>query len=282
LFGYHILATHVVRDQRKFSLSHHHANQAVRVAKAMNESDLIATALYTRGSTYLEWGMFGTLEKGVFQVQPDKIKAAIRDFEDAKKVPQDGEKDIHPQLLGQIITHLSRAYTILNISKGGKAPTLAITMLDDATDMVDSQSIDDPYTRILVTGSRAGFIKGEYHSARASGFIAAGMPGSALQELNAIEALQKGGFGKDLTRRFAWLDIVGANTFMQFGEFGEATKRARRALGASQDINSITNLTNIVDIHGRLLNSKDKASPDVQELGDMLRETLTAHIEQKE
>jgi hypothetical protein len=66
LFSYHLLAAHVVRDQRKFSLSHHHANEAVRTAKAMQDSDLIATALYTRGCSYLEWGMFGLLKGGVF------------------------------------------------------------------------------------------------------------------------------------------------------------------------------------------------------------------------
>src|SRR5581483_172646 len=95
LFSYHLLAAHIVRDQRKFSLSHYHANKAVRVAKAMQDSDLIATALYTRGCTYLEWGMFCDLKKGVFQVQHDKIESAISDLEGAKKVNEDNEKNIH-------------------------------------------------------------------------------------------------------------------------------------------------------------------------------------------
>ncbi len=282
LFSYHLLAAKVVRDQRKFGLSHRHANQTVRVAKAMQDSDLIATALYTRGCTYLEWGMFGTLETGVFQVQLDKINAAIRDFENAKREPDKGGKALHPQLVGLIVVHLSRAYAILNISKGEKVPALAVTMLDDAENMADSQSIDDPYTRILVTGSRTGFIKGEYHSTRAAAFNAAKMPGAALKELNALKALQQGSFGKDLTRHHAWLDIISANAFMGLGEFKEATRRARNALAASQDINSITNLANIVDIHGRLLNSPYKTDAEVRELGDMLREVLTARIERND
>jgi hypothetical protein len=282
LFSYHILAAKVVRDQRKFSLSHHHANQAVRVAKGAKDSDLIAVALYTRGCTYLEWGMFGTLAKGVYQVQHDKINAAIRDFEAAKKAPENGGKGIHPQLLGLIIVHLSRAYAIYNLSRGTKVPVIAFTMLDDAADMVDSQSIDDPHTRMLVTGSRVGFVKGEYHSTRAAAFNAARMPGAAQQELNALETLQQRSVGQDLTRNQVWLDIVRANTFMGLGEFAQATIHVRKALFASQDINSITNLTNIVDIHGRLLRSPYKGDRDVQELGDMLRETLTTRTEEKE
>ena len=56
LFSYYLLAAKVVRDQRKFSLSHYYANQAVRVALATGDTDLIATARYTRGRTYLAVG----------------------------------------------------------------------------------------------------------------------------------------------------------------------------------------------------------------------------------
>ena len=118
LFGYYILTANVVRDQRNFSLSHHHANQAVRVARVEHDSDLIATSLYTRGCTYLEWGMFGKLAMGVFQIQEDKIRCAIRDFEDAKQTPENGEEGLHPQLLGRIRMHLSRAYAVLKLHKG--------------------------------------------------------------------------------------------------------------------------------------------------------------------
>src|SRR5437667_4459054 len=51
LLSYHLLAAKVVLDRREFNLSHHYANQAVRVAKATKDTDLIATALYTRGGT---------------------------------------------------------------------------------------------------------------------------------------------------------------------------------------------------------------------------------------
>ncbi|HEY7416740.1 MAG TPA: hypothetical protein VH593_16260, partial [Ktedonobacteraceae bacterium] len=192
LFSYHLLAAHVVRDQRKFSLSHHHANEAVRTAKAMQDSDLTATALYTRGCTYLEWGMFGSLKGNVFHVQPEKIDAAIHDLEQAKQVHVGSEKAIHPQLLGRIDLHLSRAYAVLHRSRGEQPPGFAIALLDEAEDTIEVQSIDDPYTRALVIGERVSFTQGGYHSARAAGFNAASMPGAALRELKALRILQQG------------------------------------------------------------------------------------------
>ncbi len=280
LFSNHLLAAHVVRDQRKFALSHHHANEAVRVAKALQDSDLTATALYTRGCTYLEWGMFGLLNKGIYQIQREKIEAAIHDWESAKRLYIDKEKSMHIQLLGRSDVHLGRAYAILSISKGEKVPGFALTLLDQAEDTTGIQNIDDPYTRALIVGERVSFTKGGYHSARAAAFTAAKMPGAALKELNTLEALQQG-VAKDLTRRHVWLNIVAANTFMDLENFEEATKHARNALAASQDINSITNLTNIIDIYGRLLRSPYRIDADVQELGDMLKDTLTTRSEQK-
>jgi hypothetical protein len=282
LFSYHLLAAKMVNDQRKFSLSHYYANQAVRVAKAMEDTDMIATALYTRGCAYLWWGMFGTLAKGVFQIQLDKINSAICNFEDAKKAHKNTEKSLHPQLEGLIDVHLSRAYAIRNLSTGQRVPALAIMLLDGAEEKADRQSIDDPYTRELVTGSRIGFIKESYHNDRAAAFNSAKMSGAALKEIKIMEALREGTIGKDLTREQIWLDIVAANTFMGLEQFEEATKRARRVLVASHDINSVTNFAKVVDIHGRLLKSPYKHDPDVKELGDMIHEAITNRIEQDE
>ena len=283
LFSYHLLTAHIIRDKREFSMSYSHSNEAVRIAKEMNDSEILATALYNRGCTYLEWGAFGILKMGVFQVQQNKIEGAIHDFERAKALHEDKstQKNIHPQLLGRINVHLSRAYAILSISKGERAPKSALMMLDDASATVDSQNINDPYISALVTGERIGFTPGGYHSTRAAGFNAARMPGAALQELNTLEKLQKG-VSQDLTRRHVWLDIVAANSYLTLEQFEEATDRAIKALAASHDIKSVTNLINIVDIHGQLLNSPYRIEADVQELGDILREVLTRHIVRKE
>ncbi len=68
----------------------------------MHDSDLLATALFTRGWTRMEWGLYGTMKDSVFQVQQDKLEAAIRNFGAAKQIfpVQDGKDAMHPQLLG--------------------------------------------------------------------------------------------------------------------------------------------------------------------------------------
>ncbi|MBV9706490.1 MAG: hypothetical protein JO125_03680 [Chloroflexi bacterium] len=272
LLGNQLLATLIVRDQREFSLAYYYANEAVRVAKSMQDPDLIVTALRIRGRTRLEWGLFGTMEHGVFQVQQDQVKAAIRDFEEAIKVFPDGTQGMHPQSLGPISTALSRAQAALAVSKGERVPASVLLALDDVSDTVDRQSIDDLYTRVLVIGRRGNWHQGEYLTTRAIAFATAGLPGQAMRELNALENLTEKTYGRDETRQFAWFDILKANTFMGLGELRTATQYARRALLACQDINSVTNMAIITDLYGRLLTSPHKASGEVQELGQMLRE----------
>ena len=281
LFSYHILAAHVVRDQREFSLSHYHANEAVRVAMAENDCDLIATARYTRGCTYLEWGMFGVLANRVFQVQEDKIRHAIRDFEDARRTPENGEEGLHPQLLGFIRTHLSRALTVLKLSNGEKIPATSIIMLESATGNVENQNIDDPYQRLLLTGHRQTFTLQALHTNRASIFNVGGMADKALQEVTTIESLQHSTLERDLTRQYTWLDIVAANAHMGLRQFKEVTRRAKRAVLSSRDIKSLNNLTSLIDIHGRLLQSTYRAGPDVKELGDMIHEIIADRLKQE-
>jgi hypothetical protein len=269
LLSNQILATHIVRDQRQFSRAYHHANEAVRVAKNMNDTDLIATALFTRGWTRLEWGMFGTIEQSVFQVQQDKISAAIRDFEAAL----DGKENLHPQLFAFVSVFLARAKTTLAISKEEKVPVSILLGLDDVAGMAGRQNIDDMYTRVLVTGIRRGYRPAGYLTDRATVFNAAGLSGQALKELNALERMTERPYSKDETRRSTWHDILRANIYMGLKEFGTATDHARRALLACQDINSVTNTAIITDIYGRLLASPYKASGDVRELGEILRES---------
>ncbi len=276
LLGDQLLITHIVRDQRQFSQSYHHANEAVRVAKSMNDSDLLATALFTRGWTRLEWGLFGTMQQGVFQVQQDKASAAVRDFDNALQLfPSEDRKDqMHPQLRGCLMMYRCRAQAALASSKREQIPASLLLTLDDVADTVGQQNIDDVYTRALVTGTRKSWHQAGYLSTRAVAFNAAGLPGHALKELNALESLLEKTYRKDETRQFAWLDILMANIYMGLEEFGEAAKYARRALLTCQDINSVTNMAIITDIYGRLLKSPYRASSDVQEIGDILRKQI--------
>ena len=273
LLSDHILAAHIARDQRRFNASFYHANEAVRVAKNMQDNDNIAVALYTRGCTRLEWGLFSTIKQAVYQVEHPKISEAVKDFQRAKQVfANQVNLEMHPQLLGVLSVHLSRALAILNVNKGGKALAPALSILDGAVDNAAKQPVDDPYTRVLVVGSRTGFVYGGYLDNRAATLNAAGLHGRAWKALNELETLTEETIPSDSTRNLVWIDVVRANTLMGMGEYAEATQKAKKALRASYDIKSFSNITNIVDIHGRLLTSSHKTSIDVKELGLMLKE----------
>ncbi len=283
LFDDHIAATHVVRDQRQFSRAYHHANQAVRVAKSMVDSDLIATALFTRGWTRLEWGLFGTISQDVFQVQQDKLSAAVHDFQEANAIfPSQDGKEMHPQLQGFISLFLSRAQSVLAASKIQKIPASSLLALDGVEGSVNKENIDDQTIRIQVTGTTTGLHQAAYLSNRATAFNAARIPGEALQDLNALGSLVEKTYERNEIRQLAWLNILKANTYMALGEYSFATQFATQALLACQDIRSVTNTAIVTDIYGRLLRSNHKASSDVQELGDILRESPVTFIEPEE
>ena len=272
LFGDQLLATHIVRDQRQFAQAYQHANEAVRVARSMSDSDLLATALFTRGWTRLEWGLFGTMQQGVFQVQRDKMSAAIHDFDHALQVfpSEDGKDSMHPQLQGCLLMYRCRAQAALALSEQKRVPASLLLQLDEIAHTVGQQNVEDVYVRALITGTRKSWHQAGYLNTRATVFTTAGFPGQALRELNSLEMLIEKTYRKDETRQFAWLDILRANIYMGLKEFGEATHYARQALLACQDIDSITNMAIIADLYGRLLMSPHRESREVQELGEIL------------
>ena len=271
LFSNQILATHIVRDQRQFKKAYYHSNEAVRLAKNMEDNDLIATALFTRGWTRLEWGMFGTIVQNMFQVKQDKIEEAINDLEKAKKAVE-AEEELHPQLLALISVFWSRARIVLNTEIGKEVGTTPLIAVDNVADLVGRQNIEDPHTRVLVTGTRTGFHMGGYLDNRAAIFNAAGLPALAMKELNALEGIMDVAYKRDYTRQHAYLDILRAKTLIGLQDYSESAKSAKRALLASKDINSVTNNAIIRDIYGQLLTSSYKKSVDVRELGDLLQE----------
>jgi hypothetical protein len=273
LFSNFILATHITRDTRNFEQAHFYANETVRIAKDMKEHDLIATALFTRGWNRLEWGIFGTMRQNTFVVQQEKISAAIRDFQSALDLfpLQDGNEQMHPQLLGILTGEMMRAKAVLATSRKMQVSSSILTSIDTIEETVGKQHIADPYSRLLLKGDRGEWHEEAYRSIRAAVFDVAGLPGSALKEINALDQLTEKTHKRDETRRFVWRDIQRATVLLKLEEFGEATKYAMSALLASQDINSITNIAIVTDIYGRLLTTRYKDSRDVEELGNLLR-----------
>ena len=273
LFRYHLLAEKATRDQQQHKLAHYHANQAVRVAIATKDTDLIAAARYTRGRVYLQWGNAGTLVQGIFQIDIQKINKAIRDFKDARKAANNTEKSLHPQVVGLIDMYLSRAYALRSQVTGEDVTETVLTLLDHAAENVDLQKIHDPYERELITGTdQMGLIPETFHTWRANILTILGRSGTALEAIEHRNKLKEGITPKHFTRNQVGLNIVEADVYMGLGQFSKATQQVKTVIMDAQSINSMFSLDWITDIHGRLLKSPYKDHPNVKELGDMIHE----------
>jgi tetratricopeptide (TPR) repeat protein len=265
-----LLATKIVKDQGQFALAYVYANNAVRVAKSLEDAELQAAATYTRGCTKLEWGLFGTTQQGIFQIDRGKAKDAIRDFQAILQKTGIQQEGIHPQLQGFTMLQLSRAQSFFRQSVHESVSANTLLLADQAAEMVGRNTIDDPYTRIIMTGTLSGLHAGGYHLIKAGIFNGAGLPGKAIAELQDLKKLTERTYGQDETRNQAWSDIVLAEAFLGLRRYEDAIRKAREALVACHHINSMQNVAIITDIYSRIVASPYGKSHDVKELGEML------------
>src|SRR5260370_15423968 len=266
-----LLATKVVKDQRQFPLACRYANHAFDVAKQLNDHELVATARYMRGCTKLEWGLFGKIQQGRFHLDREKIKEAIRDFEHILHHVTLQPDALHPQLQGLTMLQFSRAQSFLKHVFHDSTGVSPLVFADQAADLVERNTIDDPSTRMTITGTLSGLHWGGYHLIRAGIFNVIGLPGKAITELQHLKRLTELTYGQDETRNQAWSDIVLAEAFLGLGEYEEAVNCAKKALIACHAIHSMQNVAMIGDLHGRIINGSYGGSIDAKELGDLLK-----------
>src|SRR5260370_2834504 len=221
------LATKIVKDQGQFALAYVYANNAVRVAKSLGDEELLASAKYTRGCTKLEWGLFGLVSQRRFQIDRGKMKDATRDFQDILQNINMRQDSIHPQLQGFTMLQLSRAQSVLQQTLHDAASANTLVLADQAADMVGRDTIDDPYTRILVTVTVSGLHAGGSPLIKAGIFNAAGLPGKAMTELHDLKKLTVRNYGQDETRNQAWSDIVLAEAFVGLKRYSDAITKAK-------------------------------------------------------
>ncbi|MGB8343426.1 MAG: hypothetical protein WCD86_01005 [Ktedonobacteraceae bacterium] len=272
LVGDALLASRMMKDQRQNTLAYRYSHHAVQVATSMNDSDLLATSLYNRGCVSLAWGQFGVLEQGRIQIERGKIQSAMHDFENILHLAEAQPDTIHPQLVGHAMIELSRSLSLLARSRRDPLIAKALTLLDEAGDMIEQESIDDLYTRMLVTGTLSSLHLGSYLLSRAHVFNTAGFPGKALNALKQLKQLTQQTYQRDEARNHAWMDIVQAEALLGLEEYGEVTDKAIAALVTCHSIDSLQNIMKIRDIHSRLVASSYGKSADVKELGEMLAE----------
>jgi tetratricopeptide (TPR) repeat protein len=277
LLGNYLLATKIVKDSRNYAQAYIFANEAVRVAKSMKDKELIAAAKYVRGCTKLEWGSFGSIRCGIFQPNKEKINEAIRDLQDVLKQAQGEPESVHPQLHGFAMLQLSRAQGLLVGNEQKQAITQTLVLVDQASDYVGKNALDNVYTRLLVTGTVSGLHSGAYHLIKAEVLTILGLTGQAYSELKRVKELTEKTYGRDETRNHAWIDVATSKSCIGLDNYAEATEKAKEALIACQDISSVQNIAVIVDIYGRLVASSYGMSEDVRELGKMLKEFTRTH-----
>src|SRR5579883_1453082 len=80
LIGNFLLVSRIARDQRQYKQAYIHANNAVRIARQMDDTDLLASARHTRGLVLLAWGQSGYLRQGQLQDDRAKLQRAASEF----------------------------------------------------------------------------------------------------------------------------------------------------------------------------------------------------------
>jgi transcriptional regulator with XRE-family HTH domain len=268
LNSHYQLASDITRHRGNFMGAWTYANKAVRVTKLLGLNDFFAAALYRRGYTNLEWGVFGDeVRRGIMNSEPDrkKIETALVDFEEAL---------LHalPQLKGAIWLELSRAEGIL------RNTPMTLNLLSQAEDMVGSGSkVADPIEQILLEGALNGLNEGMYLLGKAASLIVVGRTTSALELLDDLDELKNGqGIARNQTRRLAYADTLRAEAALGARDYFTAATRAISALQTFLDIHTIERIAMINTIHRRLA-EKCGNHPEVRVLGKMLTDYYRTH-----
>jgi tetratricopeptide (TPR) repeat protein len=268
LNSHYQLASDIMRHRGNFMAAWTYANKAVRMTKLPGLNDFFAAALYRRGYTSLEWGVFGDeVSRGMMNSKPDrkKIEAALLDFEEALL-------HARPQLKGAIWLELSRVQGILC------HPSIALTLLSQAEDMVGTGStIADPIEQILLEGALNGLNEGMYLLGKAASLIIMGRTTSAIELLDDLDELKNGqGIARNQTRRLAYADTLRAEAAIGARDYFTAATRAMSALQTFQDIHTIERIAKINSIYTRLA-EKYGSHAEVKVLGKMLADYYKTH-----
>ena len=269
LNAHYQLASDIARHQGAFAPAWSYANKAVTITNHIGLNDFVAAALYRRGYTMLEWGIFGDgTARGMMSQEPQrkKIEAAIGDFEEALL-------SARPQLKGAIWLELSRAQGIL------KQTTIALRLVGQAESMIGTlHETIDPLEQILLDGALSGLNEGMYLLGKAASFTVVGRTTTAVEILDELEELQNGqGIARNQTRRLAYSDLLRAEASLGTKEYVTAATRALNALQIYQDIGTLDRIAWINTIYERLA-QKYRHHPEIKALGGMLKNYYTQKV----
>jgi transcriptional regulator with XRE-family HTH domain len=268
LNSHYQLASDILRHQGNFAAAWSYANNAVRATKLIGMNDFLAGALYRRGYTSLERGIFGDqVAFGMMNREPDRkqIEAAIVDFEEALL-------HARPQLKGATWLELSRAQGILQNT------SITLNLSSRAGDMVGvGSNAVDPLEQILLEGALNGLNEGMFLLGKAASLIVVGRTTTAIELLDDLEELNNGrGIARNQARRLAYADTLRAEAYLGTKNYVTAATRAISALQTFRDIHTIERIAWINNIHRRLV-EKYGNHPEIKVLGKMLADYYTTH-----
>jgi tetratricopeptide (TPR) repeat protein len=267
LNSYYRLAATILRDRGNFEKAYFFANESVSIAMVMGTDpyalQIASASLYTRGVVNFARGVFGEhVKQGYIRSQREKIQAAILDFEQAVSYAS-------PQLRGIVYSEMARAKAL--IANSSTDITIALKLLDQAEQFLDTDNNDDFYTQILLNGDLKGLDKKRLILGRAKTFLAMKRPGKAMDEFSDLEMLQE---GSPHTRRRGWTQVLYAQAAFDLGDFSSATEKALNAFSSCQEANSITHLARVNELHTQLLQSPYGTNASVRRLGRLLGEVF--------
>lgn len=240
LCRYHQLATWIARDQRDYPTAFIHANRALKLAQATENSELIAAALFRRGRTKLEQG---------------DIPGAIGDLDAALPHAQHAR----PQLKGLVLLAAGHAHA--HAAQSSTEINQVMTFLDQAGRIVRRGTLEEDESYVKLN-------TGRYHLDRAGALIAMHRSEDALDEL----ILADHGIGPDQTRRHTYINVLRAQAYAQTGEMPIAVATAEETLKVSKALKSAINVARIADIFGILRRGKYGDTPQIARLGAALAE----------
>ncbi|MGB8344677.1 MAG: hypothetical protein WCD86_07320 [Ktedonobacteraceae bacterium] len=247
LCRYHQLVTWIARDQRDYSTAFTHANRALKLARSLDNNELIAATLFRRGRTSLEQG---------------DINAAIADLDAALPYAQHARAQLKGLVLLAAGHARAHAHTITSTDE-----IQAMMLLDQASRIVRRGKLEDDESFVKLS-------TGRYHQDRAGALIAVGKYNDALDELDLADR----GVSPDQTRRHAYIDVLRGQTYAGMEEFPTAASIAEDALGVSKAIHSSINIARIKEIHDQLSTSKYGSSPQVGRLGLSIARNLPTNL----
>jgi len=262
LFSYYLLAARIAHDLRSYGMATNYQNEALNIAKSIDNLSLWALALSERGFTQLVWGSFGETDTlGAFQAHPKRIIDAVADLEGAIPYAQ-------PQLKGLITLDLSRAMGMMKRSETDI--TRVLSTVEQAEQWIgQEQRSDDLYARICLPSPHLQHWR--LYLGQAVTFNVVGHPAKAVAALQAIKQLAPGeGLPANEIRRNAWAMIIEAEAHMGLQSFDQAATLASTALRSCQDIQSLSNIAIIRDIYSRLRQGSASNHVAVIELGKTL------------